>query len=300
MARDTRKDEDYTGPLRQLLVTLLVITLFVVAIVWRIDSPRVERFRAEIADAIMPNMSWAMAPVRTGVDLARDLRSYQQIYQQNQELKRELQKMREWREAALQHEQENARLLDLNRVRLDPKFTHVTGVVLADSGSPFRQSVLLNVGRRDGIQDGWATMDGLGLVGRIAGVGQETSRVILLTDSSSRLPVVIRPSGQRAIVIGDNTAAPPIEFLENRDQVRAGDTVETSGDGQLFAPGLLVGQVVEDADGRLRVRLSADQNRLEFLRVLRHRDRTPIDGTGDLVGDGVDNAAVETDGGSNG
>ena len=62
---------------------------------------------------------------------------------------------RAWKEAALQREQENARLLDLNNVRLDPNFTKITGVVLADSGSPFRQTVLLNVGRRDGIVDGW-------------------------------------------------------------------------------------------------------------------------------------------------
>ena len=58
--------------------------------------------------------------------------------------------MQAWKEAALQLEQENARLLDLNNVRLDPRLTYVTGVVLADSGSPFRQSVLLNVGARDG------------------------------------------------------------------------------------------------------------------------------------------------------
>ncbi len=48
--------------------------------------------------------------------------------------------MMAWKEAALQREQENARLLDLNNVRLDPKFTKITGVVLADSGSPFRQN----------------------------------------------------------------------------------------------------------------------------------------------------------------
>src|SRR5690606_9194177 len=118
-----------------------------------------------------------------------------------------------------------------NQVRLDPKLTSVSGVVLADSGSPFRQSVLLNVGSRDGIVDGWATMDGLGLVGRISGVGRTTSRVILLTDPSSRIPVTIQPSGQRAILAGDNTALPLIDFLESPEQVRPGDRVISSGDG---------------------------------------------------------------------
>jgi rod shape-determining protein MreC len=113
--------------------------------------------------------------------------------------------------------------------------------VTADSGSPFRQSVLLNVGARDGIMDGWATMDGIGLVGRISGVGQNTSRVILLTDTNSRIPVTVQPSGQRAILVGDNEAAPTLELIENRDLVRPGDRVVTSGDGKVFPAGLLVG-----------------------------------------------------------
>ena len=177
--------------------------------------------------------------------------------------------MTAWKEAALQLEQENARLRDLNNVQLDPRLTYITAVVLADSGSPFRQSALINVGSRDGIVDGWATMDGIGLVGRVSGVGNNTSRVILLTDATSRIPAEIQPSGQRALIVGDNTAAPPIDFLENPDLVRPGDRIVTSGDGEVFPPGLLIGQVAEDPGGRLRVRLSADYERLEFLRVLR-------------------------------
>ena len=270
MARDRGNATDYTTPLRRLLTIVLVICLVVVFIVWRIDSPRVERFRAQVTDAILPNMDWAMAPVTASINLMRDFQSYQRIAEQNAELRRELRQMQAWKEAALQLEQENARLLDLNNVRLDPRLTYVTGVVLADSGSPFRQSVLLNVGARDGIVEGWATMDGIGLVGRISGVGRSTSRVILLTDASSRIPAVVQPSGQRALIAGDNTGAPPVDFLENPDLVRAGDRVITSGDGGVFPAGILIGSIAEDPDGRLRVRLAADYERLEFLRVLRH------------------------------
>lgn len=269
MARDRNTQDDYSGPLKRLLAGLLVICLLGLFLVWRIDSPRVERFRAAVIDRVMPSFDWAMAPVTGAVNIIRDFQSYQRIYEQNQELRRELKQMTIWKEAAVQLEQENARLLDLNNVRLDPRLTYITGVVLADSGSPFRQSVLINVGSRDGIVDGWATMDGIGLVGRISGVGNNTSRVILLTDSTSRIPAEIQPSGQRALIVGDNSGAPPIDFLENPDLVRAGDRIVTTGDGEVFPPGLLIGQVAEDPGGRLRARLSADYERLEFLRVLR-------------------------------
>ncbi len=283
MARDRAKADDYTGPLKRLLIGVLVLCLIALFLVWRIDSPRVERFRAQVIDTVVPSFDWAMAPVTATVNILRDFQSYQRIYRQNQELRRELQQMKAWKEAALQLEQENARLLDLNNVQLDPRLTYVTGVVMADSGSPFRQSVLINVGSRDGIVDGWAAMDGLGLVGRISGVGDRTARVVLLTDTSSRIPVTVQPSGQRALLIGDNSATPYVDFIEAPDRVRPGDRILTSGDGGVFPAGLLVGQLAQDPGGRMRARLSADYERLEFLRVLRSYGNESIGDPGRLI-----------------
>ena len=282
MARD-RQNEDFLAPLRRLLVGIIVLSLLGMFLIWRIDSPRVERFRAATVDAVVPSFSWAMAPIRGVAGLIGDFQSYQALAAQNQDLRRELRQMKAWREAALQLEQENAKLLGLNNVNLDPALTYVTGVVITDSGSPFRQSVLLNVGARDGIIDGWPTTDGIGLVGRIAGVGRETSRVMLFTDTSSRIPVTIKPSGQRAILSGDNTMNPRLEFIEDPAQVRPGDQVVSSGDGQVFPADLLVGQVALGTDERLRVRLAADYQRLEFLRVLRAPQHEVIDDRGDLL-----------------
>ena len=284
MARDHNTSDRYATTLGRLILSALIVLLLGLFLLWRIDSPRVERVRMAVIDKVIPNFSWATSPLTGAMNVLRSARSYTRIYQQNQDLRRELQQMMAWKEAALQREQENARLLDLNNVRLDPKFTKITGVVLADSGSPFRQTVLLNVGQRDGIIDGWAAMDGIGLVGRIAGVGERTSRVILLGDTSSRVAVKIESNGQTALVVGDNTSRPPIEFLENSETVYPGDRVVTSGDGGVFPSGILVGQVTQTPSGRLRVRLAADMQRLEFLRVIRHQPRENISTTGGLVG----------------
>ena len=284
MARDHNTSDRYATTLGRLILSALIVLLLGLFLLWRIDSPRVERVRMAVIDKVIPNFSWATSPLTGAMNILRSARSYTRIYQQNQDLRRELQQMMAWKEAALQREQENARLLDLNNVRLDPKFTKITGVVLADSGSPFRQTVLLNIGQRDGIINGWAAMDGIGLVGRIAGVGERTSRVILLGDTSSRVAVKIESNGQTALVVGDNTSRPPIEFLENSETVYPGDRIVTSGDGGVFPSGILVGQVTQTPSGRLRVRLAADMQRLEFLRVIRHQPREKISTTGGLVG----------------
>ncbi|MCY1126398.1 rod shape-determining protein MreC [Frigidibacter sp. RF13] len=283
MARERMSDLDYRGPVRRVMIAILVLVLGALFLLWRIDSPRVERMRNALIDRVVPSMDWAMAPVTRLAGMIDSFQSYARIYEQNQELRRELQQMRAWKEAAVQLEQQNAKLLAQNQVRLDPKLTSVSGVVMADSGSPFRQSVLLNVGARDGIVDGWAAMDGLGLVGRISGVAENTSRLLLLTDASSRIPVTIQPSGQKAMLVGDNSAAPPLEFIEAPEQVRPDDRVISSGDGGVFPAGILVGTVVKTTDNRFRVRLAADYDRLDFVRVLRSHPAEQINEAGVLI-----------------
>ena len=283
MAQNTTRYEDYFTPIRRLLVWVVVSFLIAVFVLWRIDNPRVERFRVVIIDAIIPNMNWAIAPATTAVNLVRNFTSYAEVIEHNQELRRELQRMKSWKEAAIQLEQENARLLELNNLRLNPKFTFVSGIVIADSGSPFSQSVLLNVGERDGIVDGWPAMDGLGLVGRIAGIGSTSSRVLLLTDASSRVPVIVQPSGQEALISGDNTLNPSVEFLKDTSLVRPGDRIVTSGRGGTLPSDLLIGQLVLDPNKRLRVQLAADYERLKFVRVLRDQSREKILGAGALL-----------------
>ena len=150
MARNRNSDVDYRGPVRRILLACLCLFLGLIFLIWRIDSPRVERFRNAFIDRVVPPMDWAMVPVTKLAEMVDNFQSYARIYEQNQELRRELQQMKAWKEAAVQLEQQNAKLLAQNQVRLDPKLTSVSGVVMADSGSPFSQSVLLNIGFTSG------------------------------------------------------------------------------------------------------------------------------------------------------
>jgi rod shape-determining protein MreC len=104
--------------------------------------------------------------------------------------------------------------------------------------------------------------------------------------------VTIQPSGQRALIEGDNSAAPPIEFIEAPEQVRPGDRVISSGDGGVFPAGLLVGRVAEDPGGQMRVRLAADFERLEYLRVLRQLGAEQIRDPGTLIEPQIDPEAA--------
>ena len=237
-----------------------------------------------LIDRFVPAIDWSFGPINTVSRMARDFQSYTRVYQQNEELREELQRMKGWHEAARQLEQQNTRLRELNNVRLSPRLRYVTGEILADSGSPFRQSGLVNIGERDGVVDGAAAMDGLGLVGRVSGNATSSARVLFLTDASSRVAAIMRESGQQTMVSGDNTANPHLDFVESPEDVRAGDRVVTSGAGGIFPPDLLIGHVVVGPDNRLRVRLAADYRRLRYLRILRPSPVETVEPSSNLLG----------------
>ena len=286
MVRNTNDEVNNASRVRRVLLVIFVVFCLILFLLWRIDNSRAENIRLAILDKVVPNVSFLISPFTVLQNIFLDFRSYSEIFEINQDLTKEIQKLKHWQERAIQWEAKYAQLLDLNNVKLNPKLSYFTGMVLADSGSGFRQNILINVGSKDGIKNGWATTDGLGLVGRITGVGKETSLVMLLTDTSSKVAVSIQPSGEKAIVQGDNTRFPKLELIEKGDLIKAGDRVFTSGDGLVFPRGLLIGSVVRDSNGVKRVNLAADYKRLTFLKVMRMVSVESIIESDALVGEG--------------
>ena len=172
MASHDGSSPDYLRGVRRVLIA--VVAVFLLAVFSRLaDRQRAGRGAAGERDRpLRADFEWTLKPVAGAANMLSDFQSYARVYEQNAELRRELQRMQGWREAALQFEQKNARLLALNNVRLNPRLTYVTGEVVADAGRQFRRSAMVNVGRLDGVSDGSAVLDGMGLVGRIAGVGR--------------------------------------------------------------------------------------------------------------------------------
>lgn len=270
------QDQTLPRTVRRILLGLIIFTALVLIVLWRTDNPRLAQIRASVIDSVVPSMSLVTRPLTFAWHVARDYREFIDVYEQNRALRREIQNLRAWRERARLLEIENAQLRALNNVPLPPRTTFVTGDVIADSGGPFREAVLVNVGLGDQIADGAAAVDGHGLVGRIAGVGERASRLLLLTDYSSRVPVIVQPGAQRAIMAGDGTPMPRLEFLDGNGSVSPGDFVRTTGDGGVFPPDLPVGHVVATPSGGWRVALRADYARLEFVRILRYAPDTGI------------------------
>ena len=250
------------------LLVLTSIIMVICVVLWRVDNQRIERLRMDIIDSAVPNFSFLLKPISNLGKVITDFKAYNRVYKQNQELKSELQKMEGWREVALQLDQDNAKLRALSNLKLNPNLVFLTGEVLADVGGPFSQSALINVGLLDGIKEGAAVLDGLGLVGRIATIGKDTSRIIYVTDSNFSIPVTILPIRAKAIMKGNNSLYPELTFFDSEEDIQPGYRIVTSGTDGIFVPDLLIGSVIKSKNGFL-IKLAADFANIEFLRVLR-------------------------------
>ena len=266
------------------ITTFIFVCLSLIFILWRVDNTRTELIRTKIIDFVSPLTIPLNYPIKVVGDFVRYFEVYSSILEENKELKRDLQNMTGWKEKALQLEQKNAQLRALNNVKLSEDLIWVTGEMMADSGSPFYQSGVINIGSKDGIKNGSAAVDGLGLVGRISGVGQNVARVLFLTDISSAIPIKIKRSNQKGLMIGDNSPWPLLEFVEEKGLINIGDRVFTSGDGNVFPSDILIGTILIDNKKKLRVKPVANFESLEFLRILNTK-KIVVDWTEtDLVG----------------
>ena len=86
MARPNPKEVDTLAPIRFLATGIIIFLLVALFLLWRVDNPRVEKLRAEVIDSILPKFEWVMAPVTSLVRITQDFRSYQSLYELNQEL----------------------------------------------------------------------------------------------------------------------------------------------------------------------------------------------------------------------
>ena len=109
------------------------------------------------------------------------------------------------------------------------------------------------------------------------------SRIILLSDVKSYVPAIIEPNNQEAIVRGDNSSAPLIDFVRGIEKIQPGFRVYTSGKGGVFPPGILIGKVVLSADKKIRVKLSANINKLDYLRVLINKKQKIPSQVGEII-----------------
>ncbi len=247
---------------------LLVIAAIALMILGRTEGGSIERARMLVADAVAPVLDLASRPVATVRQMGEQASQMIQLAEENAALRAENERLTHWQAAARQLEAENQGLKAMLNLAPAPGSSFITARVIGDQGGAFVRSVLVNAGERQGVARGQAAITGDGLAGRVAETGARISRILLITDMNSRIPVMVGEGRERAILAGDNTGQPAVLYLPPRVEVKPGDRVVTSGHGGVFPPGLGVGQIATAGEEGVRVQPYVDLGRIEYLRLM--------------------------------
>ena len=117
--------------------------------------------------------------------------------------------------------------------------------IIVDHESPFLKSIIINKGSKDNIKIGTNIYDQSYLVGRVIEVNYKTSRVLLLSDLNSNVPVTIAPENIQAIITGTGKNNAQIKYIRDgfSDKFTEESIIYTSGTGALFKSGTPIGRV---------------------------------------------------------
>lgn len=216
-------------------------------------NPYLIRVKIAVADAFVPIVTVVTKPidwVRAGVN---EVSNIFKVHALNKKLMDENEKLIAWKNIAYKLAADKKELeKQLNYVP-SKDISYLTARIVADNGGNFSKSVLVEAGKQNGVKKGALAMLPQGVFGRVVEVGNSVSRLLLLTDFSSRIPVMVGEERLLCILTGDNSDFPKLISLPEGEKPKIGDRVVTSGHAGVFPSGLSIGIVSSIEDGEVFV-----------------------------------------------
>lgn len=257
-------------PPANLLFMLAVSFTLTIFSIYGAQASVFEKARETLLDRLAPVLAVFSAPVRFVGNQVGNVGDYFAVMEENERLREENEELRIWMHQAMALEQ---RLSEYEQL-LDPKTVeprrYIPAQVIAENGGPFSRALVLSAGRKDGIRRGSAVVDGAGLIGHVVTVGQHASRVLLLTDANSHVPVYIEAVDTEGLLSGTAQRRAEIEQFSGRPKgpLEVGMRVVTSGTGGTLPRGLPVGEIVRLTEDGAEVGLYASDQGAYLVRVV--------------------------------
>jgi len=193
------------------------------------------------------------------------------LYKENEKNKSELKSLRAkdlLNEFIISENKRLKNVFDDYQVKSDTIFAKV----LSDKGSPFLKSIIVNKGSKHNISLGMIAMDGEYLVGKVVEVNYLSSRVLLLSDLNSKIPVIVEPNEIFSILSGTGKDFGVIQYSKKYEDIQSESIIYTSGAGSLFKAGIPIGQISTNfsslyLDEKKKVEFFSDFSQLRFVKI---------------------------------
>ncbi|KKC23811.1 rod shape-determining protein MreC [Sphingomonas sp. SRS2] len=250
------------------IATAGLVLAFALLLIARFDPRAFGTLRGVIVDASAPFTGVGRAGVRGFHSAGDEIAAYFNAASQNASLRRELAAERRAVIAAKVIAAENARLKKLALLTEHLPRPILSARLIGSTPSGQRRFATLAVGTAEGVRPGMTVRSPEGLIGRVFESGIFASRVLLLTDGETAVPVRIVRSGIAALATGQGDGTMEIRGLMAGGQpFRRGDLAVTSGTGGVYSPNIPVAVITAVRSDRATARPLADPARADFATV---------------------------------
>ena len=247
------------------LFALVVLSIILISIE-TIDAKPFDYFRSFIKDTIYRGSLVVSTPFKVFDNFTDYINKHLNLYSNYNELKKENYELKNNISESDFLEFENAQLRKLIEEQVSSSSDLLSARVMIDKQTPYLNSFIINIGSNKNIKNGMAVLDGKNFVGRIVDVNFFSSRVLLVSDLNSKIPVIIEPSGHHAILSGHGTNKPILEYLPENYTIQDGDKVYTSGKEGIFSPGIPIGEIKIEKEV-VKTSLFSDLSQITFVNI---------------------------------
>ena len=249
------------------LIALILLTITILTL-GKFNFKAVDYLKISLKEVAYRSSFIVSVPENLVKDFYQKTKIHFSIYDENIQLKKDLKK-----ELSKSYNiefilAENKRLKETID-DLDYFSDEIVAKVLLDKKSPFLQSVIVNKGSKDKVTIGMAVLDGDYLVGKVVDITYSTSRILLLTDLNSKIPVDVLPNNIKSILSGTGEDSGVIQYIKREQVVENKSKVFTSGAGGIFKPGIAIGEISKKTGSLdLNVNFYSDFSQLRFVKLV--------------------------------
>ena len=196
------------------------------------------------------------------------IQNHKKLYKENEKIKSELEILKAkdlLNEFIISENQRLKNIVDDYLVKSDT----IIAKVLSDKSSPYLRSIIINKGSKHKVNLGMVVIDGEYLVGKIVEVNYSLSRVLLLSDLNSKIPVIVEPNTVISILSGTGKDYGVIQYSKKYEDIKNESVIYTSGAGSLFKAGIPIGRMnINNLSDEKKVEFFSDFSQLKFVKVV--------------------------------
>ncbi len=256
-----------------LLLFSLVSLILLLSSLYAAEASVFKKARETALEAASPVLKALSGPIGWAQDRIGDVGDYFRVLEQNKALREENAALRQWEDEARSLRGVISALQELDVYKQPPEAKPINALVIGEANEAYAHSMIVNAGEIAGVARGLAAVDERGMIGRIVDVSANASRILLLNDIQSRIPVFVEGSFVEGLLVGRSTSRPTIAItmLADGDKIQPGQRVITSGAGGVLPRGLAVGVIEKVTEKEAIVDLSAEYARTRMVRIINYQ-----------------------------